>query len=134
MAHIVITIITVGIALCIYYSFYCSDFNLQLQLLLERIRKEFVSIFSLSLAIRIDSRVVGLSMVYDSKSKIMIEFKPCTRPYSVLSVATSSSVVVAVVLHSYPLCQQPVCVCVFVGCCLATKSLNLNNTRWNGWR
>ena len=27
-----------------------------------------------------------------------------------------------------------VCVCVFVGCCLATKSLNLNNTKWNGWR
>ena len=31
-----------------------------------------------------------------------------------LSVATSSSVVVPVVLHSYPLCQQPVCVCVCV--------------------
>ena len=26
------------------------------------------------------------------------------------------------------------CVCVFVGCCLATKSLNLNNTKWKGWR
>ena len=25
-------------------------------------------------------------------------------------------------------------VCMFVKCCLATKSLNLNNTKWNGWR
>ena len=32
----------------------------------------------------------------------------------VLSVTTSSSVVVPVVLHSYPLCQQAVCVCVCV--------------------
>ena len=23
---------------------------------------------------------------------------------------------------------------IFVGCCLATKSLTLNNTKWNGWR
>ena len=23
---------------------------------------------------------------------------------------------------------------IFVECCLATKSLNLNNTKWNGWR
>ena len=37
-------------------------------------------------------------------------------------MATSSSVVVPVVLHSYPLCQQPVCVCVYVcvhGCVCA---------------
>ena len=27
-----------------------------------------------------------------------------------------------------------VCVFVFVGCCLATKTLNLNNTKSNGWR
>ena len=33
---------------------------------------------------------------------------------SVLSEATSSSIVGPVVLHSYPLCQQPVCVCVCV--------------------
>ena len=26
------------------------------------------------------------------------------------------------------------CVCVFVGCCLATKTLNLINTKQNGWR
>ena len=26
------------------------------------------------------------------------------------------------------------CVCVLVGCCLATKTLNLNNTKSNGWR
>ena len=26
------------------------------------------------------------------------------------------------------------CVCVFVGCCLATKTLNLINTKSNGWR
>ena len=44
----------------------------------------------------------------------MTEFKSCTR-LRVLSVATSSSVVVQVVLHSYPLCQQPVCVCVCLG-------------------
>ena len=41
------------------------------------------------------------------------EFKSCAR-LRVLSVATSSSVVVPTVLHSYPLCQQPVCVCVCV--------------------
>ena len=39
-------------------------------ILLERIRKQFVSIFLPSLAISIDSRVVALSMAYDdSKNK-----------------------------------------------------------------
>ena len=26
------------------------------------------------------------------------------------------------------------CACVFVGCCLATKTLNVINTKSNGWR
>ena len=29
---------------------------------------------------------------------------------------------------------QVLCVCVFVECCLATKSLNLSNMKWDGWR
>ena len=32
------------------------------------------------------------------------------------------------------MCACTLYVCVFVGCCLATKSLTLNNTKWNGWR
>ena len=39
----------------------------------------------------------------------------------VLSVTISSSVVVPVVLHSYPLCQQPVCVCVCVCVCMGGR-------------
>ena len=29
---------------------------------------------------------------------------------------------------------QPWTESLVVGCCLATKSLNLNNAKWNGWR
>ena len=32
--------------------------------------------------------------------------------------------------HKYTVVQ----VLLFVGCCLATESLNLNNTKWKGWR
>ena len=46
-----------------------------------------------------------------------------------------SACVVCVCVH-VPKCAlcMSVCACVFVGCCLATKTLNLNNTKSNGWK
>ena len=59
-------------------------------------------------------------------------------PITVSPLPTQSSIIGPVVgrcgwSHVSLVASMMADVQVFVGCCLATKSLKLNNTKWNGW-